>query len=58
VSVVEHRSCSTSEMFTLTGERKLNYIFSKFYKIFDIKYKITAYNEKNDHYFLTLITAG
>jgi hypothetical protein len=43
-------------MFTLTGLRKLNYI-SQFY-LFVTKYKTTTFNEKNEHYFLTLITAG
>ena len=40
----------------LLGAGKLNYV-AQFY-LFATKYKTTTYNEKNEDYFLTLITAG
>jgi hypothetical protein len=40
----------------LTGVRKWNYN-SQFY-LFVTKYKTATFNEKNEHYFLTLMTTG
>jgi hypothetical protein len=50
------REQNTTYKTDLIGVKKLNYI-SQFY-LFVTKYKTATYNEKNEHYFLTLITAG